>query len=282
MGASVCNRFVAAVAVAVAAGIVGAQAGPLKNRIDAGEPIRIGFANGIPWAYPGENGEPLGFANAYGLAVLKKMGIDTVEPVVTDWAALIPGLNSGRFDLITAGMYILASRCDQVAFSEPIGEFGDAFIVPKGNPKGIENYQDLKEKDAMFVTGAGYNMVEAAKKEGVPEDNVMLVEGPQEILAAVRSGRADAGGVTYFTALDLAEDADGSIDVTSPGLLPKWTKNWVGIAFRQEDSDVVEAFNAAQKDFPDTPEMWAAVEEYGYSKSNLPGDVTTEWVCENR
>ena len=282
MGASVCNRFVAAVAVAVAAGIVGAQAGPLKNRIDAGEPIRIGFANEIPWAYPGENGEPLGFANAYALAVLKKMGIDTVEPVVTDWAALITGLKADRFDLITAGMYILSSRCDQVVFSEPIGEFGDAFIVPKGNPKGIENYQDLKEKDAMFVTGAGYNMVEAAKKEGVPEANVMLVEGPQEILAAVRSGRADAGGVTYFTALDLAKEADGSIDVTSPGLLPKWTKNWVGIAFRQEDSDVVEAFNAAQKDFPDTPEMWAAVEEYGYSKSNLPGDVTTEWVCENR
>jgi polar amino acid transport system substrate-binding protein len=282
MGASAYNRFVAAVGVAVAAGIVGAQAGPLKNRIDAGEPIRIGFANEIPWAYPGENGEPLGFANAYALAVLEKMGVDTVEPVVTDWAALIPGLKAGRFDLITAGMYILSSRCDQVVFSEPIGEFGDAFIVPKGNPKGIENYQDLKEKDAVFVTGAGYNMVEAAKKEGVPEANVMLVEGPQEILAAVRSGRADAGGVTYFTALDLAKEADGSIDVTSPGLLPKWTKNWVGIAFRQEDSDVVEAFNAAQKDFPDTPEMWAAVEEYGYSKSNLPGDVTTEWVCENR
>ncbi len=282
MGASAYNRFVAAVGVAVAAGIVGAQAGPLKNRIDAGEPIRIGFANEIPWAYPGENGEPLGFANAYALAVLKKMGVDAVEPVVTDWAALIPGLKAGRFDLITAGMYILSSRCDQVVFSEPIGEFGDAFIVPKGNPKGIENYQDLKEKDAVFVTGAGYNMVEAAKKEGVPEANVMLVEGPQEILAAVRSGRADAGGVTYFTALDLAKEADGSIDVTSPGLLPKWTKNWVGIAFRQEDSDVVEAFNAAQKDFPDTPEMWAAVEEYGYSKSNLPGDVTTEWVCENR
>jgi len=28
--------------------------------------------------------------------------------------------------------------------------------------------------------------------------------------------------------------------------------------------------------------MWDAVEEYGYSKSNLPGEVTTEWVCNNR
>jgi polar amino acid transport system substrate-binding protein len=169
-----------------------------------------------------------------------------------------------------------------VAFSEPIGEFGDAFIVPAGNPKGIESYQDLKEKNAIFVTGTGYSMVEAAKKEGVPDANVMQVAGPTEILAAVRSGRADAGGVTYFTALGLAEAAAGEIDVTSPGALPKWTKNWVGIGFRKDDRDFVEAFNAAQKDFPDTPEMWAAVEEYGYSKSNLPGDATTEWVCNNR
>lgn len=282
MGAFNCCRLVAATAMTLALGSAGALAGPLKNRIEAGEPPRIGFADEIPWAYPGESGEPLGFANAYALAVLKKMGIDGVEPVLTEWAALIPGLKAGRFDLITAGMYILASRCDQVAFSEPIGEFGDAFVVPKGNPKGIENYQDLKESNAIFVTGVGYNTVEAARKEGVPDANVMLVEGPQQILAAVRSGRADAGGVTYFTALDLAKEADGMVDVTSPGLLPKWTKNWVGIAFREEDRDFVEAFNEAQKDFPDTPEMWAAVEDYGYSKSNLPGNVTTEWVCENR
>jgi polar amino acid transport system substrate-binding protein len=276
------RRFVATVALAAGLGLSAADAGPLIERAEAGGSIRLGFANEIPWAYPGANNEPKGFANAYSIAVLNKMGYDDIEPVVTDWAGLIPGLEADRFDIITAGMYIIASRCVDVAFSEPIGEFGDAFIVPAGNPKGIESYQDLKEKNAIFVTGTGYSMVEAAKKEGVPDANVMQVAGPAEILAVVRSGRADAGGVTYFTALGLAEEAAGEIDVTSPGALPKWTKNWVGIGFRKDDRDFVEAFNAAQKDFPDTPEMWAAVEEYGYSKSNLPGDATTEWVCNNR
>jgi polar amino acid transport system substrate-binding protein len=275
-------RLVAAVTLTASLGLAAAHAGPLADRIEAGEPIRIGFATELPWAYPGDNDEPLGFVNAYALAVLTKMGHRTVEPVVTEWAQLIPDLNASRFDMITAGMYILASRCGQVAFSEPIGEFGDAFIVPEGNPKGIENYRDIKEKNAIFVTGIGYNTVEAARKEGLPEANIMLVAGPEEILEAVRSGQADAGGVTYFTALDLAREAGGTVDVTSPGALPKWTKNWVGVAFRKEDRDFLESFNAAQKGFPDTPEMWAAVEDYGYSKSNLPGDVSTEWVCANR
>jgi hypothetical protein len=32
-----------------------AHTGPLMDRIEAGEPIRIGFANEIPFAYPGED-----------------------------------------------------------------------------------------------------------------------------------------------------------------------------------------------------------------------------------
>ena len=40
-----------------------ALAGPLEDRIAAGEPIRLGFASAAPWAHPGDDGEPLGFVN---------------------------------------------------------------------------------------------------------------------------------------------------------------------------------------------------------------------------
>ena len=282
MGRTFIKGMLAAGAATIGFGILAANAGPLMDRIEAGETIRLGFANEIPWAYPGDANAPKGFVNAYALGVLKTMGYDNIEPVVTEWGGLIPGLKANRFDIITGGMYILKSRCENVAFSEPMGKFGDAFIVAEGNPKGIENYQDIKAEDAVFVTGAGYNTVGAAKKEGVPESNIMQVPGPTEILAAVRSGRADAGGVTYFTALNLAEEADGEVDVTDPSALPDWTLNWVGIAFRPDDQDFLDKFNAAQKEYLGSDEMLAAVEEYGYTKSQLPGDVATSWVCENR
>ena len=44
----------------------------------------------------------------------------------------------------------------------------------------------------------------------------------------------------------------------------------------------LDRFNAAQKDYLGSPEMLAAVAEYGYSEAMLPGDKTTEWVCANR
>ena len=80
------------------------QAGPLEDRVAAGKPIRLGFANAAPWAHPGKNGEPLGFVNVITIQVLKKMGHTNIEPVVTDWAGLIPSLVAGRVDIITGGM----------------------------------------------------------------------------------------------------------------------------------------------------------------------------------
>ena len=259
-----------------------ADAGPLMDRIEAGKTIRLGFANEIPWAYPGEGNKPLGFANAITIGVLKEMGYENIEPVVTDWGGLIPGLKANRFDIITGGMYILNSRCQNVSFSEPIGKFGDAFIVAKGNPKGIQNYQDIKDKGAVFVTGAGFNTVEAAKAEGVPESKIMQVPGMSEILAAVRSGRADAGGLTYFSALNLAKEAEGDIEVTDPFALPEKYLNWVGIGFRKEDPDFLEKFNDALGSYVGSRKMLKGVKQYGYTKGQLPGNMKTEWVCTNR
>lgn len=259
-----------------------AHADSIYDRINSGKTIRLGFATEIPWAYPGDNQEPLGFVNAITLGILKTMGYTNIEPVVTEWGGLIPGLKANRFDIITGGMYILKSRCENVNFSEPIGLFGECFIVPKGNPKGIESYQDIKEKGATIVTGAGYSTIENAKKEGVPASHIMTVPGNTEILAAVKAGRADAGGVTYFSALHLSKESGGAVEPTDPTKNPQWTFNWVGIGFRKSDTEFLAAFNKALKKYIGSDEMMKAVEQYGYGSSQLPGDVTTAYVCENR
>jgi polar amino acid transport system substrate-binding protein len=259
-----------------------ANAGPLMDRIDAGESIRIGFANEIPFAYPGDDGSPMGFVNVYALGVLERMGYTDIEPVQTEWGGLIPGLQAGRFDIITGGMNILASRCENIAFSEPMAKIGDAFIVAPGNPKGLGNYADIAASGAVMVTGAGYSNIEAAKAAGVAESNIMQVPGPTEILAAVRAGRADAGAGTYFTVKQLADSTNGAVEVTDPGAMPEDAINWAGIGFRKDDQDFLDRFNQAQAEYLGTPEMLAAVAQYGYGEGSLPGDVTTQWVCANR
>jgi polar amino acid transport system substrate-binding protein len=210
------------------------------------------------------------------------MGYDKIEPVQTEWGGLIPGLNANRFDIVTGGMNILASRCENIAFSEPIATVGDGFILAPGNPKNIGDYASLVANDAVMVTGAGYSNIEAAKAAGVPEANIMQVPGPTEILAAVRAGRADAGAGTYFTMKQLADSSGGAVEASDPNAMPEETFNWAGIGFRKADQDFLDKFNEALADYVGSPEMLAAVAEYGYGEASLPGERTTEWVCANR
>ncbi|MCF6433365.1 transporter substrate-binding domain-containing protein [Leisingera sp. MMG026] len=270
-----------AAAVATVVSSIAALAGPIDDRIAAGEPLRIGFSNIPIWGYPDENGDAKGFVNEIAIDILKKMGHESVEATVTDWGGLIPGLQANRYDMITGGLYILNSRCKNISFSEPIAQSGDAFIVPAGNPKGIQTYQDILAAEAVLAAGSGYNTVEAAKKEGLTDSMIMQVPGPTEMLAAVKAGRADAAGMTYFEAAHLAE-SDEAVDVTDPSALPEWTLNWVGVGFRDADSDFLAEFNTALAEYIGSEEMMQTVAKYGYTESTLPGDKTTEWTCANR
>ena len=256
----------------------------LTERLADGHKLRLGFGTAVPWAYAGDNGEALGFVNMIALTVLEEMGITEHETKVFEWSGLIPGINADRSDMITGGMYILKSRCANIDFSDPIGVFGDAMLVPKGNPKNINNYADVIKTGAKLVTGTGFNTVEAAKKYGVPDSQMLLVEGEVGILAAMKAGRADVAVQTFFGAKEHEKKTNGKFEVTDPKLMPKETLNVVGIGFRKSDDKFREAFNAAlAKVMANPSKMLKRAGEYGYDKAQLPPpDMSTEWACSTK
>jgi len=256
----------------------------LTERLKEGHKIRLGFGTSVPWAMAGDNGEPLGFVNMIALTVLEEMGITEYETKVFEWSGLIPGINADRSDMVTGGMYILKSRCANMNFSDPIGVFGDAMLVPKGNPKGINNYADVVRTGAKLVTGAGFNTVEAAKKYGVPESQLMLVEGEVGILAAMKAGRADVAVQTFFGAKEHEAKTNGAFEVTDPKLMPKETLNVVGIGFRKTDVEFKDNFNKALAKVLANPEkMLERAGKYGYDRAQLPPpEMSTEWACSTK
>jgi len=252
------------------------------ERGQAGETIRIGYSNEAPYAFEGEGGTMDGFVNVTGLAILEKLGIDNVEGVLTEWGSLIPGLQAGRFDIITAGMFVLPGRCEQVAFTEPMGEFAEQFLVEAGNPHDIHSFEDIAEnEDLILVTGAGYATVDYARELGVPDDRLMQVADPAAMMQALLAGRAHAASATYFAMKDLADKGGGRVELAEPFNAPEFTKGWSAFAFRKDDQDFVDAFNEVLADFVGSDEFMALVEPFGYSEANLPGeDVTTAELCE--
>jgi polar amino acid transport system substrate-binding protein len=260
------------------------NAATLTERLKDGHKLRLGFGTAVPWAYAGDNGEALGFVNMIALTVLEEMGITEHETKVFEWSGLIPGLNANRSDMVTGGMYILKSRCENMNFSDPIGVFGDAMLVPKGNPKDINNYQDVINTGAILVTGAGFNTVEAAKKYEVPDSQMLLVEGEVGILAAMKAGRADVAVQTFFGAKEHEEKTNGKFEVTDPKRMPKETLNVVGIGFRKTDVEFRDNFNKAlAKVMANPSKMLARAGVYGYDKAQLPpAEMSTEWACSTK
>ncbi|CCV09272.1 putative extracellular solute-binding protein [Mesorhizobium metallidurans STM 2683] len=256
----------------------GASAQSLIEKIKKGDTIRIGFSNEIPWAYPGQNGEPLGFINAMTLDLLNKLGTTKIEPVATEWGSLVPGLQAGRFDIITGGMFILPERCRNVLFSEPLGKFGSGLLVAKGNPDNLHSYEDVRDKAKVFTTASGWLAVKIAKDIGIPDDKLMEVAGAPEVLQAVKSGRAAAGGGDYFTLRKYTEE-DPSVELADPFKDPV-PLGYPALAFLPDQQDTVDAFNAALKEYAGSAEMMESVRKYGYTEKQLPqGGRSTAELC---
>lgn len=236
------------------------------------ETIKIGFANEVPWAYPGDNNAPLGFVNVIAQNVLKIAGYDGTESVVSEWGGLIPGLQAGRSDMVTGGLYITPSRCKAIAFSDPIMQAFDAFVM--NGDAGITSYKDIIASGGTFVTGAGYNQVAAWKDAGGAADKILEVPGPAEIIAAVEAGRAVAGGVTVFTAAEAVANNDSLSMAPIPG-----STYYVGFGFGKDNNKLRNAVNTALHTYLGTDKIMADVAEYGFSAANLPGNASVGEAC---
>ncbi|MGX5851748.1 ectoine/hydroxyectoine ABC transporter substrate-binding protein EhuB [Mesorhizobium sp. PL10] len=249
----------------------------LLDKIKNGETIRVGFSNEPPAVYVGPNKEPLGYLNVIMLDILKRLGTTKVEPVVTEFGSLIPGLQAGRFDVISDGVYILPARCRNVLFTEPVVSFHEALVVPKGNPQGLHSYQDVRDKGLTFVAGAGWTEVKIAKEIGIAEDKIMQVAGTAEVVQAVKTGRAAAGGGDYLVLKRLV-DRDDSLELASPFTEPV-KPSQAAFSFPLDQQETVDAFNTVLKDYIGSDEMMNAVGKYEYTKMMLPDGTTTEEIC---
>jgi polar amino acid transport system substrate-binding protein len=242
--------------------------------------IRVGFANEAPYGFATPDGKLTGESPEVVKAILKKMGINQVDGVLTEFGSLIPGLQAGRFDIIAAGMFVTPKRCEQVQFSEPTYGIGQALLVAKGNPKGIKDYSSIAaNKDLKLAVMAGAVERGYAKDSNVDPSQLIVLPDQSSLVKAVQAGRADAAALTALSIADMASKNDG-VESTAPfgTVAGKSVVGHGAVAFRKEDKDLYEAFNAELKKFIGSPEHIALVTPFGFGKGFLPAK-TTEDIC---
>ncbi|WP_144633389.1 ectoine/hydroxyectoine ABC transporter substrate-binding protein EhuB [Bordetella genomosp. 13] len=248
--------------------------------------LRIGYANEAPYAYmDSKEARVTGESVEIARVVLKRMGVNEVEGVLTEFGSLIPGLQAKRFDIIAAGMYVTPTRCGQVAFSNPTYGVGEAFLVQKGNPKNLHSYEDvLKSDDARLGVVVGAIEGEYAEKLKIPSERVIVFPDAVSALSGVQAGRADAYAGTALTIADLMtkvtdQPVERADPFTDPVIEGADVRGYGAYAFRKEDQAFADAFNAELGKLIGSEEHRKLVEPFGFSQQELPGDVTAAKLC---
>ncbi|TQK53399.1 amino acid ABC transporter substrate-binding protein (PAAT family) [Brevibacillus sp. AG162] len=242
--------------------------------------VTVGFANEKPYAYASPDGKLTGEAVEVARVILKRMGINEMNGVLTEFGSLIPGLKAKRFDIITAGMYITPKRAQEVAFANPEYSIGEALAVKKGNPLGLKSYKDIAAKpQAKVAVMSGGIETEYLEKSGVKKEQMVLVPDQPSAIAALQAGRADAitmTGPSLQAMLESAKDdqLERVMDFVQPEIEGKSVRGYGAAAFRKEDEAFVKAYNEELQKLKESGELLEILKPFGFTEQELPGDMT--------
>lgn len=261
----------------------GSGAGGTLQRIKDAKKVKIGIAGEVPFGFT-EGGKVTGEAPEVAKAVFKALGVPEVAAEQVEFAQLIPALTASKYDMVAAGMAILPERCSQAAFSNVDYVTPTAFIVPKGNPKGLKSFDDVKAKGATIAVLSGTIEQNVAAKTGIPNDKIQPYAGQPDIFNAMKTNRADCGALTDISLRQLLKDnPDAPFEVTD-GFVPKLDgKDQIqagGFVFRKKETDLLDAFNEQLDKLHESGEWLKIVAPFSFTKDNLPpADVTTDKLC---
>ncbi|RRQ85040.1 ectoine/hydroxyectoine ABC transporter substrate-binding protein EhuB [Streptomyces griseofuscus] len=270
LGAAGCTR------VAAASG----NGGELLDRLRAQGVVRLGIAGEIPFGYIDKDGHLTGEAPELAKAVFKRLGVDRVQPVPTEFGSLIPGLNSQQFDVVAAGMYVNADRCKQVIFADPDYQMLDSFIVRKGNPKGLHSYRDVVAKKAKFATGTGYAEIQYAVEAGYKQSDILIVPDQVAGLNAVEAGRVDVFAGTALTTREVVKKSAKAEATTPFAPLVKGERHVDGgaFAFRPTETRLRDAFNTELRELKRSGELFRILRPFGFTEAEMT-DLTAKELC---
>ncbi|WP_413378690.1 ectoine/hydroxyectoine ABC transporter substrate-binding protein EhuB [Alkalihalobacillus sp. 1P02AB] len=255
----------------------------------SGDTIKVGVANEEPYGYIDLATDNVTGANAeIARAVFQSMGYEDVDGEITDWNSLLPGLNAGNYDVVTAGMDIRPERCEQAEFANVELVYGEGMAVAAGNPHNLNSYEDLAAAQDLTVSiMAAANQIEMLKELGMDESRIITADSIADNIAALESGDVDATVMTEATLTAALESANlDAIERAEPFTQPEIdgepqvAYGAAVFADTDEGRELRDEYNEHLQQLIDSGELLDIISEFGFGEDNVPtGDVTTDDRC---
>jgi polar amino acid transport system substrate-binding protein len=244
--------------------------------------VRVGIAD-VPPSAGLEGGKAVGVYPEVTEKVLRAVGVTQFTPVLGEFGALIPSLQSDRIDVAAGGLYITPERCRAVAFSNPIVAYGEAMIVKPGNPHGIRTYEDVAAKDLRVGLVSGSSELALAESEGVADSQVQKYATLADMLDALKAGRIDAAGyddvtINYYLArVPQYKSLESTKSYYPYGL----DGGGAALAFVKGSDEIVKRFNTELAKMLASGALKPIFSRWGVSQENvdLAAKMSTAKLC---
>ncbi len=211
--------------------ILSAAALALMAGAATADTVRMGTEGAYPpYNFINDAGEIDGFERELGDELCKRAEL-TCEWVKNDWDSIIPNLVSGNYDTIIAGMSITAERDEVIDFTQDYYPPTESAYVAAAD--GVDLAGGIISAQTATIQ-AGY----------VAESGATLVEfaTPEETIAAVRNGEADAVFADFDYLAPIVEASGGELMFVGDRVP---LGGGVGMGLRESDTELKEKFDAA-------------------------------------
>ncbi len=149
-----------------------------------------------------------------------------------DFESVLPGIQSGKYDVGVSGITITEDRKKNADFTNPYFMASQAIVVLKDS--AIKSKADLKGKKISVQTGT--TAEEFCMGEGY---EVLAFQANNDACSALTSGKVDAWVVDNEVAIDLSGKTNGQTVVLNEAM----TSEPYGFAFPKGSQTVVDEFN---------------------------------------
>lgn len=163
-----------------------------------------------------------------------------LEVIDTAWSGVIPSLYTKNFDLILSSMTITDARKKAVNFSSPVGCDQVTWITKKG-VTGVTKPEDLNGKivATQLNSAAETQAKDLETQYKIKYADLKSFDHFDGAYLAVKTGQADIATSTAWNNIPLFKSDPDSFQVAFT--LPIY--NYVGIAIRMQDTDLLKVVN---------------------------------------
>jgi polar amino acid transport system substrate-binding protein len=233
--------------------------------------ITLGFSQNPPEAMLDEKTkEASGIDWEINKGALDWLGVKTIRTEWMPWESQVPALLSKRTDVIAGNIHVNPERVKVISFTGPAYWYGPVVVVPKGNPGGINTYEDLKNKKVGTISGSAADFY--LRRIGV---NTTAFKSEIEELQSLNQGRLDAVLEDDLVYLEFAKSNPQNNLMplwniaTPPDIINGGGYGMARFAIRKEDCSLRVAYTYALSEMRANGMVSAILKKYGLGDRNL-------------